>query len=299
MNLDKYPLVSFIIPFYNHNHFVKQTLDSMIEDTYLNKEIIIINDGSSNPDDSSIVNWIKEYKDEVDINYIKRENKGLTKTLNELISLSKGKYIVVCASDDYLINNTVTKRVEILENNPNKLLLLSDAIVIDDDNNKLYDSSLFELYNTDKNKYLNNDLKDAIINNWSVCGATHLIRKDLYELIGLYDETLTVEDWDFFLRAVSKDIILFYDEKVSAYRKHATNSSLDSSKELRFYHDFYHVALKNSKLFDEPYKSTLLKTAKQYKKVIKRYPWKIFRRRIKFKTRAFRYKVKALFKKGK
>ena len=56
----KQPLVSFIIPFYNHNHFVKQTLDSILDDTYSNKEIIIINDGSPDPNDDNITKWIKK-----------------------------------------------------------------------------------------------------------------------------------------------------------------------------------------------------------------------------------------------
>jgi len=269
MNSHNHPLVSFIIPFYNHNHFVKQTLDSILEDTYPNKEIIIINDGSTNPDDSNIIDWIEKNDNKLYINYIKRKNKGVTKTLNELIELSKGKYIAVCASDDYFINNTITKRVEILENNPTKLLLLSDNIVVDDRGKKLYESNLFELRNT-KKKYFKTDrgLKYVTINYWSLAGACYIVNRKIFDIIGKYNENLIVEDWDFFLRVVAKDFALFYDERVSAYRLHDSNAisnkTLDEKREL----NVALAAKNNIKYFNSLYFKFLL--WKKYRKAIKK-----------------------------
>jgi glycosyltransferase involved in cell wall biosynthesis len=168
MSTNDFPLVSVIIPFYNHNHFIKKTLDSILEDTYPNKEIIILNDGSSNPDDSNITNWIEQYKDTIEIRYIKRDNKGLTKTFNELIKMAYGEYILPCASDDYFINNTITKRVEILQENESKntLILLSDNIVVDDSGQLLYGSNLFEYRQVDIQKLVSAEgLKYSIISN--------------------------------------------------------------------------------------------------------------------------------------
>lgn len=232
MSLNKYPLISILIPFYNHNHFVKKTLDSISDDTYPNKEIIIINDGSSNPDDSNIKVWIKKYQTKINIKYIKRENQGITKTLNELVKLSSGEYIAVIASDDYFINNTFQERVRLLENTPNKLMLISDAIVVDDNNKKLFESAMFEQRGAPKkNYYTDKKLKLEIIKRWSCVGPTSFISKKLYKEIGLYNEDLIIEDWDFYLRAVAKDYILFYDKKVAAYRWHANNISKDKKSE--------------------------------------------------------------------
>ena len=267
--LNKSPLVSFIIPYYNHNHFVKYTLNSILEDSYPNKEIIIINDGSSDPDDSSITDWVEQHQNHIEVTYIKRENRGVTKTLNELIELSQGKYIAVCASDDYFINDTITKRVDILEKNPNKLLLLSDNIVIDDNGQKLYDSNLFELRNT-KKKYFATDrgLKYVTINYWSLAGACYIVNKKIFDIIGKYNENLIVEDWDFFLRVVANDLALFYDERVSAYRLHdsntISNTSLDEQRELNVA-----IAAKNNvKYFKSFYFKFLL--WKKYKKALKK-----------------------------
>ena len=266
MHLNSKPLVSFLIPFYNHNHFIKFTLDSIIEDTYDNKEIIIINDGSSNPDDSNIVSWIKEHKNEVSINYIKRENKGVTKTLNELIDLSKGKYLAVCASDDYFINNTISKRVELLEENPHRLLLLSDNLVIDDNGKELYSSNLFEYRNKNKANYLNDKkLKHEVISNWGIAGACYLINKELFSKVDNFDESLIVEDWDFFLRVAAKELILFYDERVSAYRLHDTNTINNPKVALTMHENQAFVAKKNLHLFSFPYNLYLYRRYLKYK----------------------------------
>lgn len=281
MSLNKFPLVSFIIPFYNHNHFIKQTLDSLLQDTYPNKEIIIINDGSSNPDDSNITKWINEHNESIDINYIKRENRGITKTLNELIELSKGKYIVSCASDDYLINNTITKRVEILENNSNKLFLVSDNIVVNDDNKKLFNSNLFEYRGANLEDYLNdNRLKHTIISKWSFAGACFMANRKVYDIVGKYDESITVEDWDLFLRIVSKDLMLFNNDKVSAYRLHDSNTINNPKVSLGMYKSQVYVAKKSLNLFAFPYNIYLYRRYLKYKiklqKIEEKFPYNLF-----------------------
>lgn len=227
------PLVSFIIPYYNHKHFVTQTLNSILFDTYSNKEIIIINDGSTDTDDTPITSWIDQHQYDIPTRYIKRENKGLTKTLNELITLTKGKYIALIASDDYFINNTITRRVEILEKmHPKKLMLVSDATVVDNDDNLLFKSAMFEQRKSPKKNYFSDKgLKKEIIKRWSIVGPTCFIAKELYEIVGKYDESLMIEDWDFYLRVVAKDLLLFHDEKVAAYRWHPNNTSQNRESE--------------------------------------------------------------------
>jgi len=261
------PLVSIIIPFYNHNHFVKQTLDSISDDSYPNKEIVIINDGSPDPDDSNIVSWIDRHGNECPVTYIKRQNKGVTKTINEMIDLAKGKYIVLLASDDYLINNTIAKRVELLESHPEKLMLVSDAIVVDDDGKKLFESAMFEQRGAPKKNYFSDrGLKKEIIKRWSVVGPTGFIAKKLFDIVGKYDESLMIEDWDFYLRVVAKDLLLFYDEKVAAYRWHESNVSKDSNSARKRAVELCQTMKQNIRHFSFPY-SYILK--QRYKRCMK------------------------------
>jgi glycosyltransferase involved in cell wall biosynthesis len=264
-----HPLISVIIPYYNHKLFVQQTLDSVLADSYPNKEIIIINDGSSDSDDIPITEWINTHQDTINITYLKRENKGITKTLNELLMLAKGQYIAHIASDDFFINNTFTERVNLLQSHPNKLMLLSDAITVDDDGNQLYHSAMFEQRGGKKEFYFTNKgLKREIIKRWCVVGPTTFIDKQLFEKIGYYDENLFYEDWDLFLRAVSKDLILFHDQKVAAHRWHKNNASANPKTEYMRAVDLAQTAKQNLKYFSFPYKFMLWKRYRSWKKVI-------------------------------
>lgn len=273
--MDINPLVSIIIPFYNHNHFIRQTLDSILQDTYPNKEIVIINDGSPDPDDSNITNWININKDKIAINYIKRENKGVTKTLNELIRVAKGEYIAVIGSDDYFINNTLADRVKLLQENPHKMMVIGDAIVVDSDDNIIHQSSNFEFHHGKKENYFDDNLlKHEIIRNWSVAGPVSMMDRKIFELIGYYDENLTVEDWDFYLRAVAKDLIMFLDKQVAAYRLHGNNTISNPTTLVKFRHSIMISAKQNLKLFPFPYKYWLWKeyrrNKRKYRKLIKK-----------------------------
>ena len=153
MNFNKQPLVSIIVPSYNHEKYVIQTLESILEDTYPNKEILIIDDGSSDNSIEIIKKWIEKNKNKINIFFRHRNNKGICATFNELIDLANGKYILPLPSDDLLFNNTIGERVEILEQNPSKLVLISDAHVIDSQRKIIFESMMSDFHKADKNKY--------------------------------------------------------------------------------------------------------------------------------------------------
>lgn len=264
------PLVSILIPLYNHQNFILKTLDSIISDTYENKEIIIINDGSNDNSDAVVKEWIKK-NNELDINYIFRENKGLHKTLNELYDLSKGKYIINIASDDYLVNNTISKRVKLLEKYTNKLMLIGDCIVVDNFNNTVNDSATFSLHSGDKAKYFNDEsLKDEILYNWATVGPSYMLNRKIYDEIGFYDPDIYLEDWDYAVRAVSKDLIFFYDEKVAAYRLHDNNTIKNKDAAIKFSESCIKTIEKHGNKFSLKDRLRLWNKARRLKRKVKR-----------------------------
>ncbi len=229
------PLVSIRIALYNHEKYIEKTLNSILEDSYANKEIIIIDDGSKDKSNNIVLSWIEKNKKEIDVIYKSRENKGLSNTLIELTPMCNGKYILPLASDDYLINNTISKRVELLENNPNKLMLISDAIVVNGNNVKTHDSGNFEFHNGNKENYFTDrGLKKEILKNWALVGPVYMLNKDIYNIIGFHEPDIILEDWDYAVRSVSKNVILFYDEKVAAYRIHGNNTIGNDSLAIKF-----------------------------------------------------------------
>lgn len=228
------PKVSILIPLYNHTKYIVKLLDSIFEDNYENKEVIIINDGSTDDSDAVVKRWMSINKNFI-VDYKYRKNKGLRETLNELINMSSGKYIINIASDDYLINNTISNRVKILEDNPEKFMLIADAIVVDNDNNKIYDSANFGFLNGNKMNYFSDKtLKNEILYNWSVVGPVYMLNREIFSSIGFYDPEIYLEDWDYAVRAVSKNLIQFYDAKVAAYRIHDNNTIKNKNAAIMF-----------------------------------------------------------------
>jgi len=267
----KLPKVSVLIPLYNHEKFIENTLNSIIEDKYKNKEIIVINDGSTDKSDDIVKSWILKNKDSIDIKYKYRENKGLHYTLNELYELSSGKYIINIASDDYLINNTIEKRVNILESNPSKLMLIADCIVVDDNNNTIYNSATFELHKGNKNNYFSDKkLKHEILHNWATVGPSYMLNRDIYDVIGFYDSSIYLEDWDFAVRAISKNLVLYFDEKVAAYRLHDSNTIKNCDAAIKFSQSCIDTINKHANKFDLINRLRLKNKARRLKRKIRR-----------------------------
>lgn len=97
-------LVSIVVPIYNVEKYLERCLNSLINQTYKNIEILLINDGST--DESEII-CLKYIKKDSRIKYYKKENGGLSSARNKGIAVSMGKYISFIDSDDYVRNDMI------------------------------------------------------------------------------------------------------------------------------------------------------------------------------------------------
>ena len=278
------PLVSIIIPSYNHQDYIEKTLDSILEESYPNKEIVIIDDQSPDESDKVITDWIKLHNKKIDINYERRENRGLNTTLNNLITKAKGKYIVMLASDDYLLLDGIEKRVRFLENNSQYLAVFGDCIIVDNTNKTSHDSALFEYRNYKKDSFKNSQIiKKTFINKFMLPGPILMVKKELYETIGKYDKNLVIEDLDFYLKVASLEKIAFLNEKVSAYRIHNLNLSLEGSSigYLNLLKDSRKIYIKQFFNFSFKYKLLII--------------WQIIKFTIRINLLKFRLSTRRLF----
>jgi len=222
-----FPLISVIIPAFNHERYVCLALDSARQQSYPNFEILIIDDGSTDATSARISEWIGQHQNEVSVNFLARENRGVTTTLNELIDRSNGNYIASLASDDYLLPNSLLCRYEYLQESPKKMAVFGDSMVVDSLGNETYKSVIADIHAGDKKQYLTDSgLKREIIQNWSIAGSCLMVRRPLYQRFR-FDERLQVEDRDFYLKMVSEDLLGFIEFPVAAYRMHETNVSLE------------------------------------------------------------------------
>ncbi len=123
------PLVTIAISCYNHAQFVEKSLLSALRQTYGNIQLLVFDDGSN--DDS--VERIEQLKPEYDFFFRKQQNQGLSRTLNDALTMAKGKYFAPFGSDDIMMLDKVEKQVAYMEQNPDIVACGGNILDIDDD----------------------------------------------------------------------------------------------------------------------------------------------------------------------
>jgi len=229
------PLVSVLMPIYNHARFLEQGLESVLAEGWPNLELVAIDDGSSDASFAILQDWLKQHGHRfahVDIST--QPNAGITCTLNRLVARSTGEYIVLLASDDQLLPGGIEARLNHLRAHPECLAVIGDCIGIDDDGNRIHESVIREKFKGDIPS-LRDPARLAVelILNWSVPGPVLLAHRGMYHEIGCYNENYFIEDRDYYLRLLARDALTFLDHPVAAYRVHAASISGNLSKQIR------------------------------------------------------------------
>lgn len=254
------PLVSVLIPAFNHERFVQRCLDSVLEDPYPAKELIIIDDGSTDRTAERIEDWVATHCMELPIEYVSRDNRGIAATLNELAVRANGEFLRLGASDDYLLPGGLEAQVRYLQTHPWKAAVIGDSVVVDGEGRPLHDSGMCGLHGADKRLYRSDDgIRRAVIGQWAVGGPVALIRKRALETVRLWTEGLRIDDWDMFLRLAAGNALGFIDVRVCAYRLHGNNLSKTRHTASRIGNlaESREVARRRAELFDEPYQTLL------------------------------------------
>lgn len=185
--------ISVIIPTYNRADFIIDTINSVLNQTYQPKEIIVVDDGSTD-DTQNILS--KLFKTNPIVKYIKQSNKGVSNARNVGIKNSSYEWIAFLDSDDIWceskleIQSTLHKKNKnILFSHTNELWLFNNKIIKQKKHQQKHSGNCFE-------KNLENTLIGA---------STVMIHRSIFEDIGYFDENLKVcEDYDMWLRILEK-----------------------------------------------------------------------------------------------
>jgi len=224
------PLVSIVLPVYNGEKYLETSIESCIDQTYTNWELLIIDDGSK--DMSAEIAKRYEQKDSR-IHYYKNEqNLKLPRTLNRGFSLAKGDYLTWTSDDNYYRPKALEKMVQILENSTSEFTFATCSIV-DADGNEIGTITAPK------------DYKHAI---WDYCfvGACFLYSRKVHDTLGEYDPNLFLcEDYDYWLRIFAHFNVTYIEENLYAYRKH--DKSLTATCLEGQYDAFEKALLKNFK----------------------------------------------------
>lgn len=217
-------LISVLMPVYNSVAYLAEAIDSILNQTHKNFELIIIDDGST--DDSLEV--LKTYeKNDERIRLVSRENKGISVTRNELISLARGEYVVWMDSDDRSHKLRLAKQVEYLNSNPGVVAVGCLVEFIDNEGLSICEWKA----------PLANDEIDA----WHIAGKgaalifpSSMMAKGVVESVGKFDENLTgAEDLCLFLKLSEKGRVENLNELLFTYRLHISSISHSQQVKIR------------------------------------------------------------------
>lgn len=200
------PLVSIIIPVYNSEKYIKQTLQSVLEQTYKEYEVLIINDGSMDNSIKIINHFISEDDRFILVNL--ECNKGVSYARNVGISLAKGEYIAFLDSDDIWVYDKLEKQIKIVTSYENHMFVFTATQYIDENGNN-YNYWL----KVPKKVTFNELLKQNVISCSSV-----LINKKLIENIRMPSDKMH-EDYALWLTVLKKGVIAYgINEPLLKYR---------------------------------------------------------------------------------
>ncbi len=198
------PKVSVVIPTYNRAHMLSKSLNSVLNQTYQNFEVIIVDDGSSDNTEEVIRSFQKVDKRIV---YIKHEkNKGQSAAENSGIKLAEGEYIAFQDSDDEWLPEKLEKQIRLIEKSDSDLGVVYTGFLRIMGNKKVYVPGPWV---KQKDGYIYNELLKGNF----VGTPTILARKECFQRLGLFDERLkALQDWDLVLRFSKFYKFAFIDE---------------------------------------------------------------------------------------
>lgn len=211
------PLVSVVIPCYNHEQFVQDSIQSVIDQTYNNIELIIIDDGSK---DSSVAK-IKEMIELCERRFTRfefrsRANIGLSSTLNEALEWCRGDYFSPLASDDQMLENKTAIQVDFLNRNLSCTAVFGGFHIIDD-KSQVIDTKLGL-----KKVY---DFKKIYLHRHDLPAPTAMMRLNTVNALNKYDPKIKIEDWYMWLKLSMVGNLIYLPIVMCKYRHHEDNTS--------------------------------------------------------------------------
>ena len=212
------PTITVIIPAYNAMVFLPETLESVLQQTWTDFEVLIVNDGSTD----HIASWVSEAADPR-VKLISQENKGLSEARNTGINHAQGEYIAFLDADDLWESTKLEKQIQCFETKPEIGLVYTWTQLVDETGKPTgvkYDSQL------------EGDVWQQILVGDIVCsGSSAMVRRSCFDQVGVFDPNLSAaEDFDMWTRIAAHYPFAVVKEFLLNYRQHSSNMSRNHLK---------------------------------------------------------------------
>lgn len=235
---NKSPFVSIIVASFNYENYIKQTLNSLIDQTYKNFEIIVVDDGSRDNSIKIIKQYVKKHSNIFLYQHFDKKNHGLPETLKLGIEKAKGDYIAFCESDDFWTPDHLEEIIKIIYKYASVNIVANDCAVIGEDIifTKFKEQAIVvrnrKKFTKNIRKFSFQEFRDSnYITTFSCC----LVKKSVLEKCDFNSPRKAALDWWLWRQIVFKYPVYFTNKKLTVWRIH--QSYLEKSQdEKKMYH---------------------------------------------------------------
>jgi glycosyltransferase involved in cell wall biosynthesis len=218
------PLVSIICLCYNHAAFVREAVESVLKQSYSPLQIILADDASTDGSVPEIKNLKAEYP-QLELLLLPK-NVGNCKAFNSAFKLANGKYVVDFATDDVMMPERIQKQVAQFERLDESVgVVFTDAVYIDATGTVFRHHYDYLFSKKLLSTIPQGDVYQDLLQRYFIASPTMLVRKKVLDEINGYDESLTYEDFDFWIRSSRNYKYFFLDEKLTMIRRRHTSLS--------------------------------------------------------------------------
>ncbi|MCG8483480.1 MAG: glycosyltransferase, partial [Clostridia bacterium] len=291
------PLVSILLPVYNHAHFLKQTIGSVQNQSYTNWELIIIDDGST--DDTPEV--LKQYETDYRIQIYHQPNQKVPRTLTHLHTLVKGQLITWISSDNYMAPTMLEELVKYLIQYPDISMVYADPALIKENGEYLHENGYRDQNRDRERPYilrLPQDTESLGSEFDNYINACFLYKRDeAVAMAGHYFEDLNgMEDYDFWLRLIKGGKIHHINNQKPLYYYRVHDKSLSNQIQEKHLSDYQERSEKllaldkqRTEYASKPWMVKMSRKAKRYLKqhpklfkFLNQYKWQVTDKKIHF-----------------
>lgn len=209
--------VSVIVPVYNGEKYIREAIDSILNQSYKDFEVIVIDDGSKD----NTLSIVKEYDGK--IRWKSQENKGQASATNEGVKMAEGEYVAYLDADDVCMPERLEVQVKYLDNHLNVGLVYSSYYQM---------NSVGEIKRITKARPHDNFV---LLQKDYIARSTVMHRKKCLDEVGLFDESISGDDdWDMWIRISEKFGVDYVERPLVKYRVHREQISLLRPKKLAY-----------------------------------------------------------------
>ncbi len=222
------PLVTIVITSYNHEHFVRESISSVMNQSYPNMQIIVVDDASTDNTKKKIIQLLEENPNKFQIE-VNKENSGSSFSRNVGLLQAKGKYVCFLDADDLYLPNKIATQVNVMEEKTGFTFSYHDSLVFDTNN--------------EKNNFLSSkrygsgggNAADLIEKGMFITFGSIMYKRENLKNIFFNEIIFRSEDWVFTIDSLfaSSNKFIYINDPLMKYRRHSNNKTLSWEKKLQ------------------------------------------------------------------